>query len=241
MKILVIPDIHLKPWMFERAAQILRSGEAERAVCLMDIPDDWNEQYNIALYIRTFEQAFSFLREFPDTLWCWGNHDLSYPWLRYESGYSLVAARVVREELEEFRSLIPDENCLSYIHRIDDVLFMHGGLSESFVRRITRKVRYGTGHGDYIDAVIEAVNNLGSEDMWQEDSPLWYRPQMNGGRMFLQEQVLQVVGHTPVRDIIRNGNVVSCDVFSCDSRGKPFGSRKFLIIDTETWKYKGIQ
>ena len=38
-KILVIPDVHLKPWMFKQAAQALETGEAERAVCLMDIPD----------------------------------------------------------------------------------------------------------------------------------------------------------------------------------------------------------
>lgn len=35
MKILVIPDIHLKPWIFDRAENILRSDRAERAVCLM--------------------------------------------------------------------------------------------------------------------------------------------------------------------------------------------------------------
>lgn len=241
MKILVIPDIHLKPWMFDRAAQILNSGAAERAVCLMDIPDDWEEQNNIALYIRTFESAGLFLRNFPETLWCWGNHDLSYPWLRYESGYSLVAARVVRDEIEEFCSKLPDRKKLAYIHRIDDVLFMHGGLTERFVRKITRNVRYNKSHGDYIDAVIDAINNLDSDLIWQEDSPLWYRPQVHGGRMFLQEQILQVVGHTPVTGIRRDGSVISCDVFSNDSKGRPFGSREFLLLDTETWDYRGIQ
>ena len=43
MKVLVIPDVHLKPWMFERADKIMEQGAAERAVCLMDIPDDWNK------------------------------------------------------------------------------------------------------------------------------------------------------------------------------------------------------
>ncbi len=44
MKVLVIPDVHLKPWMFERAEEIMKKGMAERAVCLMDIPDDWNQE-----------------------------------------------------------------------------------------------------------------------------------------------------------------------------------------------------
>ena len=37
MKVLVIPDIHLKTWIFDRAEDILKAGKAERAVCLMDI------------------------------------------------------------------------------------------------------------------------------------------------------------------------------------------------------------
>ena len=41
MKVLVIPDVHLKPWMFEQAAVLMRAKQADRAVCLMDIPDDW--------------------------------------------------------------------------------------------------------------------------------------------------------------------------------------------------------
>ena len=50
MKVLVIPDVHLKPFMFQQAAALMRQGIAERAVCLMDIPDDWNKEYDCQLY-----------------------------------------------------------------------------------------------------------------------------------------------------------------------------------------------
>ena len=40
MKVLVIPDVHLKPWMFFQAAELMRTGAADRVVCLMDIADD---------------------------------------------------------------------------------------------------------------------------------------------------------------------------------------------------------
>ena len=50
MKVLVIPDVHLKPQMFKQAAALMRQKIADRAVCLMDIPDDWDKQYDIALY-----------------------------------------------------------------------------------------------------------------------------------------------------------------------------------------------
>ena len=80
MNVLVIPDVHLKPWMFKKAADAMKRGAAEKAVCLMDIPDDWNHEFDLELYIETFDEAIRFAEDFPETLWCWGNHDLSYVW-----------------------------------------------------------------------------------------------------------------------------------------------------------------
>ena len=60
MKVLVIPDVHLKPWMFEQAAVLMRAKKADRAVCLMDIPDDWGKEYDIALYEQTYDAAIDF-------------------------------------------------------------------------------------------------------------------------------------------------------------------------------------
>ena len=54
MKALVIPDVHLKPYMFTEAAERMRKGVADRVVCLMDIPDDWNREYDLELYAQTF-------------------------------------------------------------------------------------------------------------------------------------------------------------------------------------------
>lgn len=55
MRVLVIPDIHLKTWIFDRAEKILKDGKADRAVCLMDIPDDWNMEFQIEQYKETFD------------------------------------------------------------------------------------------------------------------------------------------------------------------------------------------
>ena len=49
MRVLVIPDVHLKSWMFDRAIEIMKSGAAEKAVCLMDIPDDWYKEFILAV------------------------------------------------------------------------------------------------------------------------------------------------------------------------------------------------
>ena len=52
---------------------------------------------------------------------------------------------------------------------------------------------------------------------------------------------MQVVGHTPVEGITRKGNLISCDVFSTDSVGKPIGTQEFMVIDTVAWEYYGIR
>lgn len=235
MKVLVIPDVHLKPWMFDRAAEIMKTGIAEKAVCLMDIPDEWNQQMNLDLYMQTFDAAIRFQKEYPDTLWCYGNHDLSYVWLQNESGFSSYAIPVVNAKLKELKDALPDENQMTYIHRIDNVLFLHGGLTYPFV-----KYYAGWVDCDDVDAVIEKINSLGFREMWDDASPLWFRPQYYYEKMYRSEDLLQVVGHTPVERFSLKDNILSCDVFSTYRTHDPIGTQEFLLIDTETWEYKGI-
>ena len=132
MRVLVIPDIHLKTWIFDRAEKILKDGKADRAVCLMDIPDDWNMEFQIERYKETFDRAIAFARDNPDTLWCYGNHDVSYPWGRLESGYAPYAERTVMSKLEEIENSLKSPAQINIIHRIDNVLFSHGGLTTVF-------------------------------------------------------------------------------------------------------------
>lgn len=230
MRVLVIPDVHLKPWMFEKAAELMKEGIADRAVCLMDIADDWGQQLNIDLYEQSYDAAAAFARVFQDTLWCCGNHDVSYLWDRLESGYSRLASRYVCRKLRALREALTDAGQMAYLHRIDSVLFSHGGLSEAFVSSYVPPRRL-----EEIDAVIEEVNSFGADEIWQRMSPVWYRPQMHGG-LYKPEDYLQVVGHTPVNAVLRDGNLVSCDVFSTTMTGKPIGTQEFPVIDTETWE-----
>ena len=50
---------------------------------------------NLDLYMQTYDRAIRFAQEYPDTLWCYGNHDLCYPWNQRESGYSKFAVQTV--------------------------------------------------------------------------------------------------------------------------------------------------
>ena len=236
MKILVIPDVHLKPWIFSRALDLMKEKAADQAVCLMDIPDDWNQQFNIDLYIQTFDSAIAFAKAFPDTLWCYGNHDVCYPWNQRETGYSAIAQWTVCEKLRVLQETLLDDRQLQYLHRVDNVLFSHGGLADEFVRRYVPARLYND-----VDAVVNAVNDLAPDVMWQDLSPIWFRPQNHTGRMYKPRKILQVVGHTPVEQIEKSGNVISCDVFSTYRDGSPIGTQEFLLLDTESWEYRGIK
>lgn len=238
MKMLIIPDVHLKHEMFQKATLLMEQGVADQTVCLMDIPDDWGKEKDVNLYIETFDAAIQFAKDFPNTLWCYGNHELSYQWNKYESGYSNAAKYDVQKKLLELRLLLMEQQSLQYIHRVDNVIFAHGGLSQTFVELFVPSKQQND-----LDEVIKTVNNLGLEEMWCDISPIWFRPQYSPLRLYEPpgSRVLHVVGHTPVEKIIRHENFISCDVFSTDRTGTPIGTEEFLLLDTITWEHSGVK
>ena len=222
MRILIIPDVHLKPELFIAADNILQAGKAEISVCLMDIADDWNSP--VPLYDETYEAAIDFAVKFPKSLWCWGNHDLSYIWEKLETGYNFNAEHLVREKLALLEHICEDR--LKYIHRIDNCLFMHGGLTESFVQLYSDIDKS-------VDEVIANINSFGKDIMWRESSPIWFRPQMWAGKLYEENELTQVVGHTPVSEPQKIDNVISTDVFSTRKDGNNIGNCQFAVVETE--------
>ena len=235
MKILVIPDVHLKPWMFTRADEIMTEEKPDKAVCLMDIADDWGQEQNLQLYRDTYDAAIRFARKYPRTLWCCGNHDMSYLWGIHESGYSKAAEPIVREKMHEHCQVLPDISQIAYVHRIDNILFSHGGLTKSFVRERV------PGNCRAIDVILQNVNMLEDDAMWREYSPIWARPQIWPRSLYDDDEYLQVVGHTPVKKIEQYGNLISCDVFSTFRNGQPIGSCEYLLLNALTWEWRGIR
>ena len=236
MKVLVIPDVHLKPYLFRQASALMHQGIADRAVSLMDIAEDWNMQYQISLYEEAYDEAIRFAKRYPDTAWCYGNHDLSYLWHCLETGYSSMASYTVQKKLLDLRDAVPKRNPIRYVHRIDNVLFSHGGVLDYFVSENVPASKY-----DDVDAVVDTINQLGVAQMWKDDSPIWLRPQKKNIRLYKPRKLLQVVGHTPVKSITKKNNLISCDVFSTDPDGTPYGSQEYLLLDTLTWEYYGIK
>ena len=105
-----------------------------------------------------------------------------------------------------------------------------------FVRRINPDLL-----DEDIDEVLAAINGIPPRYMWDNDSPLWLRPQERDVEAFRKDTYLQVVGHTPVKEIgIRNG-FLSTDVFSTYTDGTQFGESAMAVVDTETKEYEKIK
>ena len=121
------------------------------------------------------------------------------------------------------------------MHRIDHVLFAHGGLSTEFVRWLDRDLLEAD-----IDDVIRAVNSASEDALWRDLSPLWLRPQYDGVEAFRGGEYVQVVGHTPVEKIIEKDAFISTDVFSTTSTGYRIGESVMIVIESETKEYKRI-
>ncbi len=233
MRVVVIPDVHLKPWLFDKAERILRLGKADRAVCLMDIPDDWNMSLRIDKYKETYDRAIALAKDYPDTLWCYGNHDVSYRFGRLESGYSPYAESTVLSKLEELEQSLKDPSQIAFIHRIDNVLFAHGGLTTDYVEWTNIDLIDAD-----IDDIIDSINRGTVDELWNDRSPLWFRPQMSTREMFRADEYTQVVGHTPVENIYEENGVISTDTFSTHSNGRQIGESAMVVIDTVSREYE---
>lgn len=235
-KVLAIGDVHLKPKIFDQAEEILKSGQADFAVQMGDLVDDWGEGFNISLYTRTLERAIKFQKDHPNTLWVMGNHDYGY-WhpdmgVR-ETGHSSF---VEGEVLTFLKELERKGGIQKIMHVVDDVIFTHGGLMISWVQGL---VPADSGWEDELTYVLNLVNDATPTDLWEENSPIWARPQLDGGELYPCR--LQVTGHTPVKQIGVHGGCLSTDTFSTYRSGAPYGDQKFAIIDTETGEWKVAQ
>ncbi len=231
MRVLVIPDIHLKPWIIDAAEEIYRQYSPDATVFLGDVPDDWGKQNDVALYERTYDRVIEYCRDHADKTWfCYGNHDISYVWRMMESGFSDRAADTVREKIKELQSALP-EGHVGFMHALGGCLFSHAGLVRGFARE-------RLGQEETPEAIAAAVNRLHGGSLWEGDSPIWVRPQgKQSGQwreMLWPKGVLQVVGHTPTEKILQEGDLISVDVFSTYRDGTPLGSEELVIIDTES-------
>lgn len=235
MKVVVVPDIHLKPWIVDQAEKVLRDGKAEQAVFLGDYVDDWNQQSNTELYRSTLQSLLDFAEKHPETKFCIGNHDFQYLKGIKGAGYSTQQLNLVRN----FFGRIHDVAEFKMLFKIDNVVFSHAGLLLSFVSRNLPEDRR-----DNIDQVIDLLNYKGDQGdviFFEEDSPMWARTILfDHGYYFNEDYVLNVFGHTPTHRVESHEGGLSVDVYSTYRDGHtPIGEQRMIVIDTVTkeWEY----
>ena len=176
------------------------------------------------------KRAAEFGKEHGESLWCYGNHDVSYLWDAMESGYSVQARITVIEGITKLERIL--EYRYKFVHRIDNVLFSHAGVTETFV---LHSCGY---HVKEIEDILAKINRMGKQELWRDSSPIWARPQADFYRMFRDDLLYQVVGHTPVEEPLDACGVLTLDLFSTYSNGDPFGNQKLYIVDTLTRKFE---
>lgn len=242
MKVLVIPDIHLKLFMFIPAEKIMESGKADMAIFLGDLPDDFGCAGNTMLYKETFDRCIKFKEKFPNTKYCYGNHEMAYWLARPCTGTDMYNLGFVANLIRSLKRVYGED--AQVVHRIDNCLFSHAGITNNWIcKYFSRELENGISDND----LLERINYLDDKDcrLWEDSSPIWARPQHQDGvskhdRLYLwkPEQYLQVVGHTPLIHPEQEQNLLSCDAFSTYTDGSMYGMQEFVIVDTnkQTWE-----
>ncbi len=235
-RVLVIPDVHLKPWMFRKAEELHKINAYDCFVVLGDLADDWGQESNTGLYRDTYDALINLEKKYHNVYFCYGNHDISYVWEAYESGYSAHARPTVVECINELLNEFPPGR-VGFVHMIDRVLFSHAGITADFVKEYFGFELEDMSIDD-ITYMVRSVNDMGRNELWQNESPLWTRPQYDP--VFTKiPGFLQVVGHTPLDRPQDLGSILSLDTFSTTPAGYPIGDNRFVEIDTveKTWNY----
>lgn len=209
MKILVVPDLHLKWQKFQEIEKLLPNYD--NVVFLGDYFDDHECKNDMEPYAKMCEEMDKFASRHPDAYWCWGNHDILYlnPLAGWCSGHSKLAEQTLHPWIKDFASRVN----IQYVHNIEGTLFSHAGIDRGiFDSEAT------------VDDMVADINGWSATDMyWREWTPVWARPWTT-----YYIDAWQVVGHTPYSKIERVRNTWIYDIFSY-----PEEEHFFAYYDTE--------
>lgn len=206
MKILAVGDVHNKTWMLYELAELV--DLYDKIVFVGDYADNWNSPPTHGLscwrLLRQFMQAN------PDKVHAViGNHDFAYihPEIAgRSSGWHPVTFTLINTpENKKIKNWLLD---LPVTLELDGVTFSHAGVTNEW-----------NGKG-------------GVYDLWDDNSPIWARPQQYGGHVTYKD-IPQVFGHNPSKEIWNPAPKAWCiDTFSQDQNNNFIGDQSLLeIID----------
>ena len=239
MRVLVIPDVHLKTWMFEAAEKVAKQEHPDAIVLLGDLADDFGCKNNPNRYVETIDAAIEFYHRHPETYLCLGNHEASYLWDRETNATAYHARSTAKTQCNRLVYDGFDSEHFAVAFQFDNVIFSHAGISEEYFAAYLKKK--GERHVSD-EEVIRRVNALGADELWRYGSPIWYRPSgiQKFDQMYGADRLLHVVGHTPVKTITEWCSTLVCDTFSTQPNHKPVGDQTFALVDTVSRKWCAI-
>lgn len=215
MKVLVIPDSHLKLWVIEHGIELADRYRVDKIVTLGDYFDDWisidRDYYDMMDYLKVL------LRREHRLIALFGNHELSY--FGYPcSGHKRKLQPYIYDKLANDQRLFPAVG-------LDGVLYSHAGVCLDWIREnkilTENAIRYGltraAGASKLEDAICRQEFNIFAQagalrGGHGAPSCVWA-----DARELIADhipKVSQIVGHTPVKEITFMSNCWFTDVFS---------------------------
>jgi hypothetical protein len=248
MKTIILGDTHGRSvWKL-----IVETEKPDRVIFIGDYFDSFDipgiEQ------IHNFKEIIEYKeRGICEVIMLIGNHDHHYfPEIGNTgtSGYQTTLAPSIMQVIDENR------HHLQMAYQMDEFLFTHAGVSSAFMDNVLGKngwkvetiatdlnemFKYKPKTFEFGMAIsINKMSYMDPSGDNEEQSPIWIRPRslMRVNRDTLRKEVIQVVGHTEVREIDIDAHSTGSRYWFIDCLGT---SGQYMIIDDGkisfcTWK-----
>lgn len=244
-KTLFVGDLHGKPDLLPLINRVIKREQIDRMVILGDICDDWTLSNNgMAYWFQSFANWYA--RREIETIPLLGNHDIPYFLSKGSSalkrirdiapGFRPGAHRKVHELMAD----IPFE--LAWTD--GEVIATHAGLTVGWEKQHDLEDKSIREIVSWMNGLMRRSTQLG--DLFMEigkarggdsvnPSPLWADLSETGKDG--DQHFTQVVGHSPVDTVTRNGNIWYCDTFSTRQDGSSIGDWTLLVKDDKNGLY----
>lgn len=239
MNILFVGDVHTKLNIIDLVEQLLNNSsmKIDKVVFTGDYVDDWG--CSIQDNINTIKYVISFKNRYKDKIiLLLGNHELSY------LGHPCSGHKA---SLELTNLLKINIQYMDVFYNYRNILVSHGGLTENWKNLFEHKFGWQFPYTQANDALHSLDENLlsylaiasytsGGNGIYA--SPLWARPKDH--KLFLVNNLIQVVGHTPIQGNIFDNIYKHCssEIFYIDTfftyNNETIGNKDLLYFDDET-------
>lgn len=228
MKTIILGDIHGHSSWKDIISQ---EKEFDRLILLGDYFDAFHVKIDVQVnnFLDILEYKKSSSKE---VILLIGNHDHHYiREIGYSgtSGYNSLGKSLITPILDANRDI------LQICYRMDEYIFTHAGISEMFLNETYDKLWN-------IDNVHELLNetfkkdpsrfsfngfNSYGDDAWQ--TPIWIRPRslMKANKDSVLKSLIQIVGHTTVNEVDKEGKATGGKYYFIDCLGT---SGEYAII-----------